>query len=60
MPTLIGAVVGVIGIVGALTFRAGLDHAVSDLRVFGQQYPSGGERAADRTTGSDDGEGRGW
>ncbi len=37
-PALIGAIVGVLGIVGALTFRAGLDNAVSDRALFGQQF----------------------
>ena len=41
MPALIGAVVGVTGIVGVLTFRAGLDHAVGDSAAFGQQFQAG-------------------
>src|SRR5207253_1218143 len=38
LPALIGAIVGVLGVVGTLTFRAGLDHATNDIRLFGQQF----------------------
>jgi ABC-type lipoprotein release transport system permease subunit len=38
LPALIGAIVGVLGVVGTLTFRAGLDRATNDIRLFGQQF----------------------
>jgi hypothetical protein len=38
LPALIGAIVGVLGVVGTLTFRAGLDHATNDIHLFGQQF----------------------
>jgi ABC-type lipoprotein release transport system permease subunit len=44
-PALIGAVAGIIGIVGALTFRTGLDRAASDRMLYGQQFQAGVEGA---------------
>ena len=38
-PALIGAIAGVIGVVGALTFRTGLDDAQKDPASFGQTLP---------------------
>ena len=38
LPALIGAIVGVLGVVGALTFRAGLDHGTRDAKLYGQQF----------------------
>ena len=38
-PALIGAIAGVIGVVGALTFRTGLDGAVANPDRFGQTLP---------------------
>ncbi|MGI8428208.1 MAG: FtsX-like permease family protein [Solirubrobacteraceae bacterium] len=38
-PALLGAIAGVIGVVGALTFRTGLDDAVADPVRFGQTLP---------------------
>ncbi|MEJ7786166.1 MAG: ABC transporter permease [Solirubrobacteraceae bacterium] len=38
-PALVGAIAGVIGVVGALTFRAGLDDTVADPARFGQTLP---------------------
>jgi hypothetical protein len=37
-PALIGAVAGVLGVVGALTFRTGLNSTVDDLARFGQTW----------------------
>jgi hypothetical protein len=37
-PALVGAVVGVLGLVGALTFRDGLSRAVDDRALFGQPF----------------------
>jgi hypothetical protein len=37
-PALVGAMVGVLGIVGAFTFRAGLDHATATPALFGQRH----------------------
>jgi hypothetical protein len=41
-PALIGAVAGVLGVVGALTFRSGLDHTVDNPVRFGQTLPEVG------------------
>jgi hypothetical protein len=38
-PALVGAIAGLIGVVGALTFRAGLDDTVGDPVRFGQTLP---------------------
>ncbi len=46
-PALVGAVVGVLGVVGAFTFRAGVDRATTDLTLFGQTW--------DAVTGMTDG-----
>lgn len=46
-PALVGAVVGVAGIVGALTFGAGLDRAATDPDLFGQSFDAMGSLSAD-------------
>jgi hypothetical protein len=40
LPALVGSVVGVLGLVGALTFRDGLDRAIDDGALFGQTFDS--------------------
>jgi ABC-type lipoprotein release transport system permease subunit len=37
-PALVGSIVGVLGLVGALTFRDGLAHAIDDPALFGQSF----------------------
>jgi FtsX-like permease family len=40
-PAIIGAVVGVLGIVGALTFRTGLERGATDRALYGVQFDAG-------------------
>lgn len=40
-PALIGAIAAVLGVVGALTFRQGIDHTANDPAKFGQTLPEG-------------------
>jgi ABC-type lipoprotein release transport system permease subunit len=40
-PALVGAMVGVLGVVGAFTFRAGLGRAIADPLLYGQRLDAG-------------------
>ncbi len=40
-PAIIGAMVGVLGVVGAMTFSVGLDRASADPGLFGQHFDAG-------------------
>ncbi len=45
-PAIVGAIVGVIGITGALTFRTGLTRAATDRALYGAQFDAGIESDA--------------
>ena len=48
LPAIIGVIVGVLGVAGVLTFRAGLDRAISDPQLYGQQFQVGTSTTPDQ------------
>jgi ABC-type lipoprotein release transport system permease subunit len=44
IPAIAGVIVGVLGVVGVLTFRVGLDHALTDNKLYGQQNQAASSR----------------